>query len=236
MTEASGQVQVTSSEVSEQTSYKFTVTDGGVGSASTTTFYDISGPSPVTGYYKERINDGENKIHWKNPSDTDFDKVIIYRGDVLGYSADSSHEIARVSGGPNSDMTYDDHFTPDATKTYFYLIRALDHAGNSSSLVGEGGETVINGPTTQPVSGKVTVLPAESGSVLGTEETTSSTPEATVNPSVVDQINEFATKTPQPFKWILTHKKISIGLAIILILLAYRLYKFSNRNHITSRD
>jgi len=146
-------VQVDSSVVNEQTSYTFRA-----GGKETSTFYDTSGPSPVSGYYKERISDGAYKLHWRNPGDTDFDKVVIYRGDTVDFSADSGHEIARVSGGSNSDMTYEDHFAPDSGRTYFYAIRALDHAGNSSSLAGDGGTTVTtvsSQATPQPASGSV---------------------------------------------------------------------------------
>jgi hypothetical protein len=208
-------VQVDSSVVNEQTDYTFRV-----GGKTTSTFYDASGPSPVSGYYKERISDGAYKLHWRNPSDTDFDKVVIYRGDTVDFSADSGHEIARVNGSPNSDMTYEDHFAPDSSRNYFYAIRALDHAGNSSSLAGDGSTTettvVVQG-TPRPASGSVTILPSEGGSVLGTEA--SPTPEAEVveQGGVVDQVNEFANQAPEPFKWILTHKKISLGIALIIV-------------------
>ncbi len=173
-------VQVDSSVVNDQTTYTFSVNGG----PTTTTFYDISGPSPVSNYYKERINDGLYKLHFHTPSDSDFDKVVIYRGDTQGFSADSGHEIARVSGGANSDMSYDDSFAPDANKTYYYAIRALDHAGNSSSLVGDAGTVqgtpgpAVAGATTGG-TGRVTVLPKE-GDVLGTEKEASPSPSAQV--------------------------------------------------------
>lgn len=223
ITSASGQVQITSSEVNDQTDYMFKAIDATVGeSPATSTFYDISGPSPVSGYYKERINDGSYKLHWINPGDTDFDKVIIYRGDAAGFSADGSHEIARVSGGSNSAMTYEDDFAPDAGKTYFYAIRALDHAGNSSSLVGDQGTTTqVLGASSTPTSGKVTVLPKEkgTGSILGTQATP--TPEVTTSPINTNQ---------GLLKWILTHKKISGGIALVLLAAAYGLYYFSKKN------
>lgn len=211
-------VPVTSSEVNDQTNYTFTVIVDGV-SASTSTNYDNSGPSGVSGYYKERINDGKYKLHWKNPGDTDFDKVIIYRGESADFSADNSHEIVRVSGGPNSDMTYDDNFAPDSSKTYYYAIRALDHAGNSSSLVGDGGTTTsatpiagVLGATTKSTS-KVTSLPKE-GSVLGTEATPTATPV-----SSSDQTGQSGNTGAS--NWIKTHKKISLGLAFGLIVVSY---------------
>lgn len=214
-------VQVTSSEVNDQTDYVFSVNGG----PTTSTTYDTSGPSPVSGYYKERASDGSYKLHWKNPGDTDFDKVIIYRGDTADFSADNSHEIARVSGSPNSDMTYDDNFAPDPNKTYFYDIRAVDHAGNSSSLVGDGGtttgSTTTSTATPKPSSGKVTTLPVEQangGSVLGTEA--AAAPQASLETTPAA-----GTQTGNLFAWILGHKKLSLGVALGLIVIGYLLFR-----------
>jgi hypothetical protein len=221
-------VQVDSSVENDQTTYIFSA-----GGFTTTTFYDISGPSPISGFYKERLSDGEYKLHWTNPSDTDFDKVVIYSATAQGFSADSSHEIARVSGGPSSNMTYDDFFAPDPSKTYFYLIRALDHAGNSSSLAGDGGSTTyiqvqVLGSSATPAAKKTTttvVLPKEkvTGTILGTEVV----PGATATPEITTQP---VNTNPGIFKWVLTHKKISGGVALILLVIAYGLYRFSRKN------
>jgi len=193
MTDASGQVQVTSSQVDEQVAYAFKVVDASGTEAKTETFYDISGPSPVSNYYKDQISGGY-KLHWRNPSDSDFAKVIIYRGDTSDFSADGSHSIAEVAGGANSDMTYDEH-SPDPNKTYYYAIRALDKAGNSSSLVGDAGTVagVSTTATTSP-SGKVQVLPGEeeqAGEVLPAE---TEAPQVTAQPSqgVVQGVAQFA--------------------------------------------
>lgn len=224
------QVQVTSSQIDGEANYTFTVTDGSA-SSSTSTIYDTSGPSTVSGYYKDGLGDGY-RLHYRTPGDSDFDKVIIYRGDTPDFSADSAHEIATVNSSPNSDMTYEDH---SGTNRY-YVIRALDHAGNSSGLVGDGGGTVTvtQSPSPSPVSGKSIILPKETGegSVLGTEVTVSPTEVGTPQPKeggLVGQINQFANQTPEPFKWILTHKKVSLGVAIVLLSTAYILYRMSRK-------
>jgi hypothetical protein len=233
MTDASGQVQVTSTEVNDQTSYKFTVTDAGIGSATTTTVYDTSGPDPVTGFSKDGLSDGV-RLHYHTPTNEDFSRVIIYRGDTLGFEADSSHEIATVTSSRDSDMTFEDHYGSSLVR--YHLIRAIDKAGNSSSLVGDGGQVTTTQVTASPLAGNIIVLPKDTGSVLGTEATESPTPDATIKPTLIDQINQYAGDKSGLYKWILTHKKISIGLAIVLILLTYRIYKFSNQNHINRKD
>ncbi len=219
-------VQVDSSVVNDQTTYTFSV-----GGQTTTTFYDISGPSGVSNYYKERINDGLYRLHWRNPGDSDFDKVVIYRGDAAGFSADAGHEIARVSGGANSDMSYDDSFAPDATKTYYYAIRALDHAGNSSSLVGDAGTIqgtpgpAVAGASTgvgSRSSGRVTVLPKEEGQgeVL---------PAATVSPAPTQTPASEAGQSAGLLSSLSTKKKLVLGLGVLgLLALGYYLYKKSS--------
>lgn len=218
-------VQIDSSVVNEQTDYKFSV-----GGFETSTIYDASGPSPVTGYYKERINDGMYKLHFRTPSDGDFASVIIYRGETGDFQADNGHKIAEVNGGANSDMTYDDSFAPDASKTYYYDIRALDRANNSSGLTGDGGDTTytqVLGTTTTPVAKTtVTSLSKEksTGSVLGTEATL----EASATPEIISE--SVINANPGAVKWVLTHKKISLGVALLLLTLSYGIVSFVKKN------
>ncbi len=231
------QVQVTSAEVNDQTNYTFKVLVDGVLEATTTTFYDTSGPSPVSGYYKEKVGDGAYKLHWKNPGDGDFSKVVIYRGETADFSADGSHEIARVSGGANSEMTYDEN-QPDPNKTYYYLIRALDKANNSSSLVGDTSSTTTT-TTSQATSGSVlgsstgksgavTSLPKE-GSILG-EETTSptSTPEETTGPVEESSLETFMSNGGL-LNWVRENKVASIVIAFALGFLAYTFYRLQKK-------
>lgn len=220
-------VQVDSSVVNDQTDYRFSV-----GGFETSTIYDASGPSPVSGYSKERISDGKYKLHYHTPSDGDFSRVLIYRGETGDFSADGGHQIAEVLCGANSDMTYEDSFAPDASKTYYYNIRALDKANNSSGLTGDGGATTytstVLGASASPVAKKTTVsvLPKEksSGSVLGTE----ATPEASTTPGIIDE--SVIDTNPGAVKWVLTHKKISLGVALALLAAAYGTYLFIKKS------
>jgi len=211
-------VQVTSSEVNDQTDYVFSVNGG----PTTSTNYDISGPSPVSGYYKEHVSDGFNKLHWTNPHDTDFSQVVIYRGDTPDFSADSSHEIGRVAGSPNSDMTYDDHYSPDGNKTHYYDIRAIDQAGNSSSLVGDGSTTTTTStPTPAAGGGTVQVLPSEQGvggSVLSKE--TSPSAEPTTEP--LGTVQAKATSSG------LSRNRI-VGIGALAVLLGLLVYFFTRK-------
>jgi len=218
------QVQVTSLQVTEEAKFYFKVTlDGGV-SDETSVIFDNSGPSPVSGYYRDVLG-SENKLHWRNPSDADFDSVIIYRGETVDFSADSSHEIAKVSGSPNSDMTYGNDASPD--KTYYYSIRAIDKAGNSSSLVGDGSTTTTTTTVTQTQpqngSGSVRQLPKEAtGQVLGDEKVeTSESGNINENPSLIEKI----AHTIPNNKFVL----IGGGLILLAIILNILFKKYKNK-------
>lgn len=205
-------VSTNSSILDEQTDYTFKVIVDGVESATTSTIYDTSGPSPVNSYSKERTSDAEYKLKFTTPGDTDFDKVIIYRGTTIDFSADANHELARLNGSPNVELTYIDHFSPDASLNYFYAIRAVDRAGNSSSLTGDGSTNIVTiYPSASPgTSGTVTRLPKEgSGSVLGTENGPSSTPQSTAA-STENSIGSRLTSSSK-VKWVLA------GIGIIVL-------------------
>lgn len=218
------QIQVNSSEIDSQTKYYFKVTlDGGV-SDETSTTYDVAGPSPVTGYRKDDGGNNTVVIHWRNPDSEDLAKVIIYRGETVDFTADSNHEIATVYGTPNSEMTYSVNIS-DTSKTYYYSIRAVDKAGNTSSLVGDGSTslTTITQTTVQNVTGTVTILPKEDGSggqVLGEEESIENEPTPEPANSLVEKITE---KLPN-------NKGFYIGLGLVaLALVLYRYFKKSKK-------
>lgn len=214
-------IQVNSNQINDQTKYYFKVTlDGGV-SDETSTIYDFAGPSPVTGYKKDDGGNNTLVIHWKNPESEDLAEVIIYRGETVDFTADSNHEIATVIGNPNSEMTYSVSI-PDTTKTYYYSLRAVDKAGNSSSLVGDGSSsttsTVITQDPSKNVSGAVTILPKEGGSkgqVLGEDE------ESIETVSTLEPDNSLDTKLSEKLP---SNKFFYLGL--VLIFLAVVLYRY----------
>ncbi len=210
------QIQVTGSQVNEQTKYYFKVTLDGSVFDETVAIYDVSGPSPVSGF---RIDNGDNNtviIHWRNPNNEDFSKVIIYRGETADFSADSNHEIATVLGSPDSEMTYS--VNVDSLKLY-YAIRAIDKAGNSSSLVGNGGSISTTATVSaKPSSGRnetVTALPKE-GSVLA-EETSVPEPSSLdlrEKEGLVNNLRDLVSDNP----------KISLYLGLALVLLGIVIY------------
>lgn len=227
-------VHVDSSIITDETTYAFYVDVEGQHSSTVSTIYDHSVPGVPRDYYKEELSDGF-RIHWRNPTDSDFSVVKIYRGDTPDFSADGSHEVTTQAGGADSQMTFEDHFSKQVGKTYYYDLRAIDKAGNSSDLIGDGS-SVVTTVTTTPAPGtsgssNVTQLPGGSGggsgSVLGTETTESPSPEGTAASTSM----EGSSSTSQsPLQWVLTHKKISLAVVAGLILLGYAVNYFSKKN------
>lgn len=230
---ANGQVQVTGDQVKEQVRYYFkVVTSTGV-SDETNAVYDISGPSVPESYWKERIAPSTYRIHWKNPNDSDFSRVFIYRGDEPGFSADGSHKVGELGGAVQAEMSWDNTGLENG-KEYYYALRAVDKAGNSSSLVGDQGtvveETTVGSASSSTGETSVNVLPNQGqGQVLGEERTqddssTMGTPAPEAGTSgKLEAGKSFLSSTGG---------KIIVGLGgLVLVFVFYRLLASDNKNN-----
>ena len=179
-------VELTSSQIDSQTKYFFRVEiNGGVASSETSTIYDVSGPDSVRDYSKDKVGPTTYRIHWTNPGNSDFYQVFIYRGEASDFSANDSAKVTGIAGAPNANMSWDDNGV-SSDKTYYYIIRALDKAGNSSGLVGDSQTTFVLGTTAPSAgqAGQVQVLPKEKA--VGGEVLPQSTQEAEKEGTVED--------------------------------------------------
>jgi hypothetical protein len=189
----------------------------------TSVIFDNTGPGPVSNYSKTRLGPTTYEIKWHTPGDSDFAQVYIYKSDNPDFSADSAHFAYAQGGVKNTDYSWTDTGI-DSTKNYYYLIRALDFAGNSSSLVGDVyviEESPSPGSqTTAPSGEKVTVLPKEGGggSVLGEESQATPSPTSTSAPlgGLVGKTVEFAKNKTFIF----------IIIIIIVVVALYLIYRF----------
>jgi len=194
---ASGQVSVGSDQVNDQTKYFFKVEiNGGAASDETSVIYDPGAPGLVQNYWKEKVAPGHYRLHWKNPSDSDSERVFIYRSDETSFEADGIHKVGEVGGTPNVEMTWENS-TPDSTKEYYYALRVVDKAGNASGLVTDAPGTVTSSSvlgtsTTSPSTGtsKVTQLPKEEVLAEVTEITPTVTPAPTKFVKAVNEVTE----------------------------------------------
>ncbi len=226
ITGASGQVQVGGSQIySGEGLYFFRVViNGGPLSAETSTRIDRSGPSPVSNYSKVKVAGGFYRISWTTPHDSDFSRVFIYRSDKFEFDANGSTKVYELGGPPSTNQSWD-NVGLDPNKDYYYAIRAVDKAGNASSLVSDN--VTITYITPAPTgSGGVTQLPKEEatdeGSILGEKDETSQTPSAGegAKGNVFEKITTFARE----------RTKITVGIIAIVLISAYLLYnKFSKK-------
>jgi hypothetical protein len=145
-TTPSGTVAVSGSQMSDQGKYFFKVELNGGTTDETSVTYDTSGPSPVSDYSKETLSPTHVKLNWRNPNDSDFWKVIIYRSTNSQFIADDNTKVADIVGPRDGVMSWEDA-GQEAGNTYYYAIRAVDVAGNGSSLVSDM-DTLVLGTTT----------------------------------------------------------------------------------------
>ena len=167
-TEVSGYFQLKSSDIYEgEGIYDFyaqaATSDQTIKSQTVTTNFDTSAPASPSDYGKERINSTTFRLNWKNPNDSDFFRVYIYRSESSAFNADEGTKVGEMGGGREEKMTFSDGSVQEG-KDYYYMIRAVDQAGNGSSLVGDTSES-----SGDPGSSQV----APEGQAVGAEETVS---------------------------------------------------------------
>ena len=159
---------------------------------------DFTAPNGVSEYRKERKDANVYKICWKNPDNDDLDRVLIFRSDRTDGGFD---KVGEVSGSKNEEKCFENG-TPDG-KDYYYLTRAVDHAGNASSTVGDSEVTTtqVLGATSEvtpsstpsvvnlPLSQVTGQEQAEEGQILGgTTDTTDE--EKITQPGVIQQVTQ----------------------------------------------
>lgn len=165
--------QVSDSMLSEQGGYQFYVTAAAGSDTATsqtvTVDYDTSGPDTPTNYAKEKVSSCTYRINFKTADDGQTTKVEIYRSESTSFNLDSGTKIGEVGIGPNQNGEYNNN-PPDCNKTYYYVIRAVDSAGNVSSPVGDTGATVTSSSSsTSTTPGAIPVNSDNdtTGSILG---------------------------------------------------------------------
>jgi len=224
LTGASGYVEVGGGDLyGGDGKYFFKVViNGGTAEDETSTIVDRQAPDPVRDYRKEKLGDGRYKLYWRNPDNEDFEKVIIYRSDSTNFTADSSTEVATIWGSRNAEMTSENAAAPG--KEYYFAIRAIDKAGNASSVVSDPETQVTAGAvlgtsvSATPTSEVVKLLPKEkkTGEVLGEEKTEEATPSPTQAPQ-----EEKGGVLGQAVKFAKDRTKLTVGIVAVLILAGY---------------
>ena len=224
LTGASGYVQVSGGDIYNGDGKYFfkVVINGGTAEDETSTIVDRQAPDAVRDYRKEKLGDGHYKLYWRNPDNEDFDKVIIYRSDSTNFTADSSTEVATIWGSRDAEMTSENAAAPG--KEYYFAIRAIDKAGNASSVVSDP-ETQVSAGSVLGASVSATstpevvkILPKEkaTGEVLGEEKTEEATPSPTQAPE-----EEKGGVLGQAVKFAKDRTKLTVGIIAVLLFAGY---------------
>jgi uncharacterized repeat protein (TIGR01451 family) len=224
LTGASGYVQVSGGDIYNGDGKYFfkVVINGGTAEDETSTIVDRQAPDVVHDYRKGKLGDGHYKLYWRNPDNEDFDKVIIYRSDSTNFTADSSTEVATIWGSKDTEMTSENAAAPG--KEYYFAIRAIDKAGNASSVVSDPETQVSAGSvlgasvsaTSTPEVVKILPKEKKTGEVLGEEKTEEATPSPTLTPQ-----EEKGGVLGQAVKFAKDRTKLTVGIIAVLLFASY---------------
>ncbi len=140
-------------------------------SATVSVIIDHTNPGKVSDYKKERVGETSYRLSWTNPANDDFYHVFLYRSKDESFTADEGTKIGEAGGAPEEKMSFENSGLEKNTN-YYYALRAIDRAGNSSDLVTDAPGKVVAGEVTV-ITAAVTATPAPTGTggtVLGKEE------------------------------------------------------------------
>jgi len=190
--------------------------------------YNTQGdPTPPSNYKKEKISSCQYKITFKTADDGLTSRVEVYRSDSTSFNLDGSTRVGDITIGPNTDGSFTES-VPDCNKTYYYVIRSFNSAGNPSGPVGDSAVTVTTSTMTTeggaiPVEG--VTLPGGGtggGEVLG-EEGEEATP--TAKPEVIET-NKAKGAVLGVVDFVTKKKKLTLLILAGVAVLGYGIYYF----------
>lgn len=195
-----------------------------VDSATVTVDYNTSGPGTPSDYNKEQTNSCTFKLKYKTADDDGKTvKVEFYRSDHTSFAADSGSVFATQAIGSNTTGEIS-NTVPDCAKTYYYVLRAFDSAGNGSGLVGDSFTTTTTTTTTSTTSPTTAPIVLAASQVGSAETTGEPTPSVTETPKESSEAIEAATPTPQvegaatSAWWADTHWRYLLVIAVLVLL------------------
>jgi uncharacterized repeat protein (TIGR01451 family) len=213
----SGNCVVDSSVITADGTYEFYIvakagTDE-VTSDKVSVVIDLVGPAPVVNYTKT-VASCTNNLQFTTANDGQTTKIQIFRSDKATFTADSSTLIKEITAGPNQLVTYSDT-QPVCGQTYFYAVRALDIADNTSTFVTDKTVVVTLVPVTPTTPVTPTVVPIEEVKGTETTEPDTSTPvQTTDNEEEVKGVTDDETKA-NVWDWL---KYVLIGVGALTII------------------
>jgi len=226
-TDYAGEFKIQGSDIYDgEGKYNFyataTTSEKSINSNTISTTLDMTPPGTVSDYHKERANANNFRLYFKCPSDSDFEKVYIYRSKETSFEANSDTKVAEIGCAPGEAKITEIGGETDVD--YYFALRALDHAGNISGVVTDAPGTVIVGqvagaavlPTGTIKKEKVVLLPKEEPNAAPPE----GTKEGELGGGISAEEKVLGEKTPKTSKL-----PYILGGAGILLILGFFLVK-----------
>lgn len=107
--------------------------------------YQTRNPDRIENYQKTQLSQCQYQISFSTPSDTRVSKIEIFRSTTTSINTSSSNRVYFQDVNPSQDITRVDTIANCDQDEYFYAVRTLDQAGNSSALVGD--QLIVEVPT-----------------------------------------------------------------------------------------
>lgn len=225
-----------SSAITDNGSYQFYVaassTSGSITSQTINLDYKNSTPGTPSDYRKEQINNCDFKIHFKTADDGGKTvKVELYRSSDSAFSANNESLVHSLNIGSNQEATILNS-VPDCSKTYYFVLRAFDDAGNGSGIIGDT-LTITSTTTATTTVGTTTIIGAIP--IIGTNIAPETTISETTNPEITSGTNPeegqvLGSKTGnlinQIKDFIGQHKwSVSLSILYLLLIIVYVIFK-----------
>ena len=178
--------------------------------------YNSSAPGTPNSYSKEKITDCDYRIKFKTADDGGKTvRVDLFRSDTKKINIDSGGKVASISIGSNQQGEFTNNI-PTCQKEYYYVIRAVDNAGNVSGIVGDSFTKTVTETTLSSEEAKTEATAqlsanpqvselqgdTDDATTSGQENPSSQTEEITITPSA-SVLGKTTTDRRNLFKWLI---------------------------------
>jgi hypothetical protein len=186
------------------------------------------GPGTPTNYTKTKPDNCTYKINFRSADDSGKTiRIDLYRSTDTSFNIDANSRVNSLNITSNTDGSIINNITPNCDTNYYYAIRAFDVYGNGSVVVGDQNvttTTVTNSVTTAAPAQQQGAIPVttsddienveQAGAILGATES--------AEPSIAPEETNVNANLPN---WILTHKKISLLIIVIIGAIIFYLFR-----------
>lgn len=152
--------------------------------------YTTTNPDRVENYRKSQPSSCQYRIEFETPSDSRIKQIEIFRSNTKEIDSTKSTKVYTQSVSVNQSISYTDTVS-ECNQNYYYAVRTLDSAGNSSGFVGD--QEIVD---TSPAS--VTTSPIPSATPTSVSPANPPVSPAPANPEEIESEVDVPATTPEP--------------------------------------